>query len=349
MIPHTVGTLFLFVNLVFAVAWECAPLLAKTAFLVPNRVRSCSERTATTNILIQGSPNQLVLDKNECNAIKKQQELKREFLGLKACENSVRNPVSIDLLIGVRNRARVVPETSTVDEVHHMRKGEAWKEERLPRFDQTLELNHCVPESARNGASSRSNIIIDEALELGNSHVDGGDVVAFQILFDRFSYLRSARRENLEFFPERYAPCPILWPVESGDRRSNHCRRITARLSHRLDQRRVISRRRRPSELFQSHEQCLGWVCVNKVATSGKFLEFIGRHHWGMWIAAGSIVQKIEIDPQVHETRKEQKIRGRYPIDRGRYEPFASGDKIRGVDRIAGLQVGASRSPTTWI
>lgn len=64
-----------------------------------------------------------------------------------------------------------------------------------------------------------------------------------------------------------------------------------------------------------------------------------------MWIAAGSIVRKIEIDPQVHETRKEQKIRGQYPIDRGRYEPFASGDKIRGVDRIAGLQVGASREP----
>jgi hypothetical protein len=29
--PHTVGTLFLFVNLVFAVAWERAPLAAKRA------------------------------------------------------------------------------------------------------------------------------------------------------------------------------------------------------------------------------------------------------------------------------------------------------------------------------
>ena len=36
MIPHTVGTLFLFVNLVFAVAWECAPLLAKSAFIGTN-------------------------------------------------------------------------------------------------------------------------------------------------------------------------------------------------------------------------------------------------------------------------------------------------------------------------
>ena len=104
----------------------------RRAFIVPNRVGSIPELTATTNILIQRSPNQLVLDENECNAIKKQQELKREFPGLKACENSVRNPVSIDVFIGVRNRARVVPETSTVDEVQHMHEGEAWKEEHLP-------------------------------------------------------------------------------------------------------------------------------------------------------------------------------------------------------------------------
>jgi hypothetical protein len=56
-------------------------------------------------------------------------------------------------------------------------------------------------------------------------------------------------------------------------------------------------------------------------------------------------VRKVEINPYVHETRKEQKIRGRYPIDRGRYEPFASGDEVRGADRIADLEVGASRKP----
>lgn len=75
--------------------------------------------------LIQHSANQLVLKEDERNAIDQDKEFEREFLGFKAGKHAMRNSMTINFLLRIGDRARVVPEATTVDKVHNEAQHEA--------------------------------------------------------------------------------------------------------------------------------------------------------------------------------------------------------------------------------
>jgi len=69
--------------------------------------------------LVQHSANQLVLKEDERNAINQDQKFEREFLRFKAGKHAMRDPMAINLLLRIGDRARVIPEAPTVDKVHN--------------------------------------------------------------------------------------------------------------------------------------------------------------------------------------------------------------------------------------
>ena len=69
--------------------------------------------------LIQHSANQLVLKEDERNAINQDEEFEREFLGFKFGKHAMRNSMTVNLLLRICDRGRVVPEAPAVDKVQN--------------------------------------------------------------------------------------------------------------------------------------------------------------------------------------------------------------------------------------